>query len=604
MAAAPQFDEIIRNLLVYLKGQVPSLQSRTNTDDLTRQVQSIVATLRTTITQVEVASSFDPRDTPEFKAILHEQDQLKKTNHRLEEQLFTAIDKSEKLQGENTRLNQEVLDARNRSETNQKQSQLQGQLETQVRKLETDLRTKVAEKDAAVAAAERSGYNKATGEFQVRIDKLQKQLAERDEALREALHAREKLLREAMDTREKSITDLEAERTKILIEREKMAQTHLEEKRSLEIAKAGLETLKAQLEASSGNLEESNRNLRAQLLEAESQLRLTKEEVAKLRETLSNIEKRPPVSLEVDQKRIRDLEIKIESLKRELSSSSAMEVYRNIQAAAEAKVAFLEKTLAETRVRLREAEDKQPEASELRTKFQQEKDILQSRISELEGTVRRLLTERFQGEGAETAPEKTKEIWQAQEILFMFELMQNLLEKLPSGSEYKDLRNRTEQALKLLEKSNSLEVIPTLGHAYTEEIHKVVRAFSSSVIDDGTIVSEMSRGFRLRNQILKKPLVWVVKSRFRCTSCSAQCRPQDYFCPKCGLEICAPDGTPKRRLPPLPVTTDLILPLIDSFISQNQIEKAKSLLDQLGQEHPNDPELLKRRVQLGVNSPA
>ncbi|HNW35980.1 MAG TPA: hypothetical protein PKM25_13665, partial [Candidatus Ozemobacteraceae bacterium] len=94
------FDDIVRNLLVFLKGQVPSLQSKHSREDLAHQIQSIVYTLRTSIIQLEGASSSDPRKTPEFQSAIQDLEGIKKTNSRLEESLFLEMDKTQKLAGE------------------------------------------------------------------------------------------------------------------------------------------------------------------------------------------------------------------------------------------------------------------------------------------------------------------------------------------------------------------------------------------------------------------------------------------------------------------------------------------------------------------------
>lgn len=49
MAKYLAFEEIVRNLLVYLKGQIPSLSAKNTKDEVLKQVQNITFTLRTTI---------------------------------------------------------------------------------------------------------------------------------------------------------------------------------------------------------------------------------------------------------------------------------------------------------------------------------------------------------------------------------------------------------------------------------------------------------------------------------------------------------------------------------------------------------------------------
>ena len=55
------FDDIAKNLLVFLKGQVISLSNKATKEEALRQVQSITFTLRSSIAQLENASASDPR---------------------------------------------------------------------------------------------------------------------------------------------------------------------------------------------------------------------------------------------------------------------------------------------------------------------------------------------------------------------------------------------------------------------------------------------------------------------------------------------------------------------------------------------------------------
>ena len=71
------FDDVARNLLVFLKGQVPSLTNKNNKDDVLRQVQSIIFTLRSTIVQLEGATYSENFGGQDQSELLNQIDELK-----------------------------------------------------------------------------------------------------------------------------------------------------------------------------------------------------------------------------------------------------------------------------------------------------------------------------------------------------------------------------------------------------------------------------------------------------------------------------------------------------------------------------------------------
>ena len=86
------FDEVARNLLVFLKGQVPSLANKSSKDDVLRQVQSITFTLRSTIVQLESATYNENYGGQDQSELLNQIEDLKKRSAKLEE--FLAIEKN------------------------------------------------------------------------------------------------------------------------------------------------------------------------------------------------------------------------------------------------------------------------------------------------------------------------------------------------------------------------------------------------------------------------------------------------------------------------------------------------------------------------------
>ncbi|MFZ2960007.1 MAG: nucleotide exchange factor GrpE [Candidatus Ozemobacteraceae bacterium] len=550
-------DDVVRNLLVYLKGQIPSLQGRSNSEEIQRFANNMIGTIQASISQIEDVGVFDPRSTSEFKTLNQEFEQLKKANVQLEKALFASMSKSEKLQEEIKRACGEIPE-QEKSESGvyrqlaafRQQVAEQTRIATEKQKQIVELQIQVQKQQikafglpVALANAESLGYQQGIHELQSRIDQLQVLLADREKAWAAG----------------------------------NVGVAHLEEELHI---------------------------TQELFSKAESQIQEQQTEYQKIVKELGKERSRPPQGLESDRKRIRELEAMVDSLKQQIKSSGVTEVIKNTQASSGARIAFLEKSLTEAHARINELDQHNSASTDQQLEQAiREKNQLQSRISDLEGTIRLLLSDQMQSvtsdPEAEASPsshsQNKGEIWQAQEILFFFEAFQEILDVLPNNADYREPRKKIATSLRLLEKNHALESIPTVGTPIQDLLHKAVKIFYSPLLDDNMIIFEASRGFRLRDQILKRALVWIVKSKFQCTACSTPCRPTDIFCPKCGFEVCAPDGTPKRQLQPMPSSIELILPLIDALVAQGAIEKAKGLFLQVDRDHPGNPELQKHR---------
>ena len=92
MANNLSFDEVARNLLVFLKGQVPSLANKSSKEDVLRQVQSITFTLRSTIIQLEGATYGENSVGQDQSELINQIEELKKEKASTEELL--AIEKN------------------------------------------------------------------------------------------------------------------------------------------------------------------------------------------------------------------------------------------------------------------------------------------------------------------------------------------------------------------------------------------------------------------------------------------------------------------------------------------------------------------------------
>ncbi|GAB4269697.1 MAG: hypothetical protein Kow0029_05890 [Candidatus Rifleibacteriota bacterium] len=507
------FDEIVRNLLVYLKGQIPSLSSKNTKEEILKQVQNITFTLRTTIVQLEGAAYHDPRSSEEYINLERELKALRQTNTKLEESLFLEMNKTQELNEKLYKLNKD-FDARRE-----------------------------------------------------KIEKLEKELSEtRSELQKLQSEPRETIIKEVQVPVEVQVPSVDSE----VIDQYKAEIANLEQQLSL--ATESNNKLKQALQ----NKEIELSKAKETLMEA---MKMDKSEINELKSQLSAIDAAKAEN-EALRRRISELEA-------ELSSLPSPEVFRNNIAAAEAKISYLEASLKESTAELKILKENQEKRNpEL---LLREKEELQQRIIDLEATLRSLINARENSSRAE------KFSFSPEECIFLFETLTTTANRLSLSPENRDIFQKAKDAINLLQKSNAIQKILTVGQIFDAKLHKAVKSFRSEFLPDNTIIFEENPGFVSGNRLIQKALVWVGKSSFTCSECKNPCRSHEFFCPKCGLELTAPDGTSKRDLSMHPTSVEPNLPLLDELIKQNNFKAANALIKHISREHPDNPEIIKRQ---------
>ncbi|HEY9071454.1 MAG TPA: hypothetical protein VIV61_14440, partial [Candidatus Ozemobacteraceae bacterium] len=538
------FDDIVRNLLVFLKGQVPSLQSKHSREDLAHQIQSIVYTLRTSIIQLEGASSSDPRKTPEFQSAIQEIESVKKTNARLEESLFLEMNKTQKLAGEL-----------------EKQASVLQHRDLHIRELEEALRKLQAECDSKPKAAAEQVVDPKLVERAAAAEKAAAQAKIENASLSDELTR----LRLDLDKANHQIEELQGR-----------PASSSAEGPSREALEKALETANLLFEKERERFAVEKARLLSEKSEILAEFELLKNQAGSSRET--------------DRALITSLQERIEKLQKAVQSAPAGDAVQNIQAATEARIKSLEKALAEARRQIETGIAASPDQIE---SFTRENRELQQRIIDLEATVRRLSSARGKSL-TETGGAGTNTL-RTEEILIFFDILTTLVARLARSPENRDLRQKAEEAIGLLEKTHAIDPIPAVGGIYDDKTHKVVRSYFAPFLDDGIIINEISRGYRSGSHIIQRSVVWIAKSQFKCMECGSASRVQDNFCPKCGLELCAPDGTTKRKLAMLPTDPDIGIPLLDVLLTRRQTQAAQALLSHLAAANPEHPGLMNRR---------
>ena len=500
------FDDIVRNLLVFLKGQVPALSAKDNREDVLKQIQSMTFTLRSTIVQLEGAAFHDPRNTEDYQNLEKELQATKQTNAKLEESLFLEMNKT------------------------------------------AELREKAAEAAKTLEIEKTQSLN------------LEKTIA----SLRQEL-----------------------EKLKNLPPQTVAADTGL--------APEAIEELKseiARLEAALTNANESNQHLRQVLQNKEIELARSKEalmEAMSLDKSEINTLKSQLNNVETMKNENAGLKKKIAELERDLAELPSSEVFRNNIAAADAKIRFLEAALINSQNDLKAMRENQ--ASAAPEAVVREKEQLEQRVLDLEATLKSVIKSR-DGHSSRVGD---KFSFTPEECVFLFETLSTTANRLASSLENRDVFMRSKESIGILEKSNAIQKVYTVGQLFDGKIHKAAKSFKSDFLPDGIIIYEESPGFVSGSRLVQKAMVWVAKSLFTCGECNSTCRPHEYFCPKCGLELTAPDGTSKRELPPYPAKIDLNIPLLDELIKQGNLKAANSLAMLISRENPGHQELLKRQ---------
>lgn len=484
------FDEIVRNLLVYLKGQIPSLQIKCNKEEVIKQIQAITYNLRSSIVQLESSAHQDTKNSSEYYEIKDELKALRQTNSRLEESLFLEMNKTQ--------------------EFNDKLSKLSLNYE----------------QDA-----------------QQKLDKHLNELAQKKEYISQ--------LEEQVKQFHQNIEELDSQPKMLESESSTVDHNFIDE-------------------------------LKSEISYLESELSSSNETISQLKQALQNKEIEVNKVQEALVKTMRMDKTEINALKGQLAEMDATK-----QIAAETKIKFLETSLNETSEKLQQAIER--EKSNNPEILIQEREELQLRVLDLESTLKNIVKTK----NGDISSEKFT--FTPEECAFMFETLSTSVLRLERSAENRDLYQRSKETINILQKTNAIQKVPTVGQIFEKRVHKAVKSFRSDFLSDDTIIYEESSGFVSASKVIQRALVWVGKSSFTCGECNYPCRNRDFFCPKCGLELTAPDGTSKRDLPLHPTSVEKNLALLDELIKQNNYKPANTLIKHLAKEHPDNSELIKRQ---------
>ncbi len=534
------FDDVARNLLVFLKGQVPSLTNKSNKDEVLRQVQSIVFTLRSTIVQLEGATYSENFGNEDHSELLNQIEELKKHNAKLEE--LNLIEKN-RVKELNEKLANSTLSEFSDNERTAYEDVLHKQ------KIENERLRKENIKFKSEYERYKTEYEKYRDEH----DKLKQQL---DDA---------------------SLVPMVEESVVINL---KSQLAELES--SYNEAKTDVAALKQALQNKEIELSKSKDDI-LDVMNHE------KSEIDRYREKLQDFEVIKAENL--------NLRKEVEGLQKDVSMLPSKEEYQNNMTSMTTKLKFLEESLFNSQTELKKAQEQLSEDNP--NGLLKEKAMLEQKVANLEETLHNVIVARE----ADAANAKNNFVFNPDECIFLFETLSSTVRRLQDNIENKDIFLRSKESITILEKAKAISKIQTVGQQLDTRIHKVTKAFIADFLPDEMIIFEESAGFVSGNKLIQKAVVWITKSKFVCSECGKVSKPHELFCPQCGYELTAADGTSKRDLPPYPTSLEVNLPLLDEMMKQGNVKASTKIMSIISKVSPNNPDVVKKQAILSRVDP-
>lgn len=530
MANNLAFDDVARNLLVFLKGQVPSLQNKTNKDEIMRQIQSIVFTLRSTIVQLEGATfegGNGGQDTTELENTIED---LKKENAKLEESLMVERSAVKDLKNQLTDI-RDSMDCFDDEKFN-----MQDVLHKQ--KIDNERLRKENEKF-------RTEYDKIKTEFY-------------------NLQAKFDTTTTVPKVDESVVIKLKAELTE-------------------------LESTLSESQTKEASLKQALQNKEIEVSKAKDALMEALANHANLQNQLQ--------SFELVKHENQNLKKQVVDLQNDLKLLPSKEEYQNNISSMTTKLKFLQDSLFESQTELKKAQDQL--SAENPNGIAKEKAVLEQKVTSLEATLRNVIAARE----ADAAKAKNNFIFNPDECIFLFQTLTSTVKRLQESLENKDVYLRSKESIAILEKAKAISKIQTIGQQLDSRVHKVTKAFRADFLPDEMVIHEESAGFVSGQKLIQKAVVWIAKSKFVCTECGKVSKPHELFCPQCGYELTAADGTTKRDMPPFPTTLEVNLPLLDELMKQGNVKASTQLMAIISKVSPNNPEVVKKQAILSRVDP-
>ena len=517
------FDEIIRDLLVNLRGRIPILTDTQKSEEAIKQINEIASVLKESLNKLDEAEYQNKSAAEDIQKLQNELKETISSKSIIEEKLKKQTE-------DNNDLTKQIKETKEKTES---EKQLNDKLLEDINKLKQEI-DNLNEKQSSSSTNELNALKQQLQVSENNINDLQKTLEEtkadsnaKDEEIISLKETIEKLndinnfpeynsLKEQLT----SFNSLQSENSEL---KDKLS--------SFENLQSENAELKDKL-ANFNDLQTENSNLKDKLVNLDD----LQAENSELKDKLISFDKLCSENTSLKET-IKELENKITlSIINENSKKDAYEE-------AIKKADLLSQELNGTQQIVKILYDKVQNQSNI----EEENLILKKRITDLDDTLKTII----QAQAETELKYKGKFPLSSEDCTNIFETLSLASSRLEHSLENKDLFQKICYSLKVFEHSNAIRQIQTIGEEYNPLLHKVTTTYLSDDVPDNMVIYQESGGFTCADKIIQKARVWIAKSKFVCSDCGNNCRPHEFFCPKCGLEITSPDGTGKRNLLPL-----------------------------------------------------
>ena len=534
------FDEVARNLLVFLKGQVPSLANKNSKEDVLRQIQSITFTLRSTIIQLEGATYGENGGGQDQSELLNQIEELKKEKFRAEELLVIEQNNNKSLR----------------------------------EKLTTNTINQLTE-------SERDAFEEVLHKLKIENERLRKENLKYKAEYERYKSDSEKYIEENNELKQKlanistvPVVD-ETAIIKLKAELAELESAYNDSKTSVTALKQALQNKEIELSKTKDTI-----------LDA---INHEKMEVDKYKEQIQNLE-----YIKTENTRLRK---QVDELQSDVNLLPSKEEYQNNMSSMTTKLRFLEESLFNSQTELKKAQEQLN--ADYPNSLVKEKAKLEQKVATLEETLHNVIAARE----ADEKNSKNNYLFNPDECIFLFETLSTTVRRLQDSLENKDIFLRSKESINILEKAKAVSKIQTVGQQLDPRLHKATKAFIADFLPDEMIIYEESAGFISGNKLIQKAVVWIAKSKFVCSECGKISKPHELFCPQCGYELTAADGTSKRDMPQYPTSLEVNLPLLDEMMKQGNVKASTKIMSIISKMSPNNPEVVKKQAILSRVDP-
>jgi len=232
---------------------------------------------------------------------------------------------------------------------------------------------------------------------------------------------------------------------------------------------------------------------------------------------------------------------------------------------------------------IKKLETELAENKEQLLKLQSERDAILNEKKSLEAELRKVESE---------SSEKTEE---TQVYIQDVDVLKGLLLQLIDVLENFEIDETTKGKILAILKKHGVEQLNVIGEIYDETKHVLKGTQKLKQAREGEIIEEVKKGYKLFDEIIKKPVVICVKNLIECSNCHNMCRPESTFCDSCGHKL---EETAELE----PVDTQKLIKIYfdlgKAYENKKEYQKALIQYKEALSVDSNNPEILKALVRV------